>query len=156
MYYRSTDGNFCDKHANAVNPEIILDYNKHVGYADFKDRMIKLLDKTSDAEADKKLFSLGHDNSKQLLDQNDSHTSHFPLCRTLLKGQGVHIIHGEPWACPVLHKHVTQLKINQRSLAISFLQTLLPHLLCMRIKKKNSSSARSVMWASVVRTATQN
>ena len=100
MYYRSTDGNFCDKHANAVNPEIILDYNKHVGYADFKDRMIKLLDKTSDAEADKKLFSLGHDNSKQLLDQNDSHTSHFPLCRTLLKGQGVHIIHVEPWARP--------------------------------------------------------
>jgi hypothetical protein len=27
MYYRLTDGNICDKQANAVKPETILDYN---------------------------------------------------------------------------------------------------------------------------------
>jgi hypothetical protein len=39
MHHPPTNGNFCDKHGNAIKPEIIQDYNRHMGYAGLGNRM---------------------------------------------------------------------------------------------------------------------
>jgi hypothetical protein len=39
MHHPPTNGNFCDEHGNAIKPEIIQDYNRHVGYVNLGDRM---------------------------------------------------------------------------------------------------------------------
>ena len=33
------EGNYCDKHGNAIKPAIVADYNRHMGYVDNTDRM---------------------------------------------------------------------------------------------------------------------
>jgi hypothetical protein len=33
------EGNFCDKHGNALKPAIVQDYKRHVGYVEKSDRM---------------------------------------------------------------------------------------------------------------------
>ena len=35
----SREGNYCDKHGNAIKPAIVADYNRHTGYIDNTDRM---------------------------------------------------------------------------------------------------------------------
>jgi hypothetical protein len=39
MHQPPTNGNFCDEHGNAMQPELIQDYNRHMGYADVGGRM---------------------------------------------------------------------------------------------------------------------
>jgi hypothetical protein len=39
MHHPPTNGNFCDEHGNAIKPEIIQDYNRHMGYVDLCDRL---------------------------------------------------------------------------------------------------------------------
>jgi hypothetical protein len=39
MHHPPANGNFCDEHGNAIKPEIIQDYNRHIGYVDLGDRM---------------------------------------------------------------------------------------------------------------------
>jgi hypothetical protein len=39
MHHPPANGNFCDEHGNAIKPEIIQDYNRHMGYVDLGDRM---------------------------------------------------------------------------------------------------------------------
>ena len=33
------EGNFCDNNGKAIKPQIVLDYNRHMGYVDEGDRM---------------------------------------------------------------------------------------------------------------------
>jgi hypothetical protein len=35
----ATEGNFCDNYGNALKPQIVQDYNQHMGYIDKGDRM---------------------------------------------------------------------------------------------------------------------
>jgi hypothetical protein len=39
MHHPPTNGNFCDKHGNSLQPEIVQHYDKHTGYTDLEDRM---------------------------------------------------------------------------------------------------------------------
>jgi hypothetical protein len=39
MHRSPAEGNFCDKHGNAVKPAIVKDYNRHMGYVDKSDHM---------------------------------------------------------------------------------------------------------------------
>jgi hypothetical protein len=39
MHHPPANGNFCDEHGNAIKPEIIQNYNRHVSYVDLGDRM---------------------------------------------------------------------------------------------------------------------
>ena len=34
-----TEGNFCDNNGKAIKPQIVADYNRHMGYVDKGDRM---------------------------------------------------------------------------------------------------------------------
>jgi hypothetical protein len=33
-----TEGNFCDNNGKAIKPQIVVDYNRHMGYVDKGDR----------------------------------------------------------------------------------------------------------------------
>jgi hypothetical protein len=39
MHRSPAEGNFCDEHGNALKPDIVQDYNRHMGYVDKSDRM---------------------------------------------------------------------------------------------------------------------
>jgi hypothetical protein len=39
MHHPPANGNLCDQHGNAIKPEIIQDYNRHMGYVDLGDTM---------------------------------------------------------------------------------------------------------------------
>jgi hypothetical protein len=39
MLHPPAEGNFHDKHGNALKPAIVQDYNRHIGYVDKSDCM---------------------------------------------------------------------------------------------------------------------
>lgn len=85
MHQPTRNGNYCDEHGNAINPEIIWDQNRYKDYADSGDRMIKQLPDTSwDKEVDKTtIFSLtSHNKSNSFI---------------LLTACGTKLIHGDFW-----------------------------------------------------------
>jgi hypothetical protein len=42
MHHPTADGNFCDKHRNALKPTIVQDYNRHMGYVNNSDCMTNI------------------------------------------------------------------------------------------------------------------
>jgi hypothetical protein len=56
---KAKESHFHDEHESALKPQIIPEYNQHMGYADKGDRMIKVLNPMADMEVKEKqkLFS---------------------------------------------------------------------------------------------------
>ena len=47
------EGNFCDDNGKAIKPQIVADYNRHMGYVDKGDNGRNLFYKSSHMEVDK-------------------------------------------------------------------------------------------------------
>jgi hypothetical protein len=52
MHHPPTNGNFYVTHKNAIKLEIMHSYNKHRGYTDIRERIMKSFNKITDAEVD--------------------------------------------------------------------------------------------------------
>jgi len=143
-----TNDNMCNELGNAIQPEFIQDYNRHIGYVDLtvqNDK--KLLNTKPDIKLDKKFsyfLCMTALNSFLLLTVYGTEITHsdFQLChvQNLIKRAGSLPHSHQPVDRPcVAQKQVIQLEVNFGSHWPFPSSRLYSQLFCTRNKRKNSS-----------------
>ena len=128
MHHPPTGLNFCEEDRNAVKPEIIQYYSRHMGNVDVKHSVINSC--SLQCRTWKWTLCTWHDwtasSSWLLVGTKMTHRDlHLSLVQNVSEKSESPPAHIDPWTGPVFHRSYTLQSKFQQSLSISFLWAIL-------------------------------